>query len=60
MISTVFITVLAFNSWDTCQDWVARNNMHDADLVCEQVEVETEEVTAAPKTSLRPVARPSK
>ena len=60
MISTVFITVLAFNSWDTCQDWVARNNMHDADLVCEQVEVEMEEVTAAPETSLRPVARPSK
>ena len=43
MTATVFITALAFSSWDACQDFMHAHDLHnDARLVCEAVEVDKE------------------
>ena len=43
MTATVFITVLAFASWDDCQNFMHAHDLHEtADIECEAVEVDAE------------------
>lgn len=53
MITTVFVILLEFRSWDECYNYATEQRMENAVMICDKFDVE-------PRWTVRPKARPWK